>query len=194
MNAELLDNKYQIAELLGQGGMGAVYRATHLGTKRTVAVKVIQPQYSTNDQFLARFRREAEAAGRLRHPNVVDVTDFGVAKTPDGPVAYLVMEYLDGCTLAEIVSEEGALPIQWVIDILEQVCAAVEEAHRAGVIHRDLKPDNIWLEPNGRGGYTVKVLDFGLVKLSDSDHSAATAAPTPHVQASETETLFRGTS
>lgn len=150
--------------------MGAVYRATHLGTKRTVAVKVIHPQLSAYDQFVARFRREAEAAGRLRHPNVVDVTDFGIAQTNDGPVAYLVMEYLDGCTLAEIVAEEGVLPIQWVIDILEQVCSAVEAAHRAGIIHRDLKPDNIWLEPNGRGGYTVKVLDFGLVKLGESDH------------------------
>jgi hypothetical protein len=79
------------------------------------------------------------------------------------------MEYLDGCTLAEIVAGEGALPIAWVIDILEQVCAAVEEAHRAGIIHRDLKPDNIWLEPNGRGGYTVKVLDFGLVKLAGTE-------------------------
>lgn len=149
--------------------MGEVYRATHLGTKRTVAVKVIHPQLSAHDQFVARFRREAEAAGRLSHPNVVDVTDFGIAQTTNGPVAYLVMEYLDGCTLAEIVAEEGALPIAWVIDILEQVCAAVEEAHRAGIIHRDLKPDNIWLEPNGRGGYTVKVLDFGLVKLGDRD-------------------------
>src|SRR5215510_13244432 len=149
--------------------MGEVYRATHLGTKRTVAVKVIHPQLSAHDQFVARFRREAEAAGRLRHPNVVDVTDFGIAHTGNGPVAYLVMEYLDGCTLAEIVSEEGALPIAWVIDRLEQVCAAVEEAHRAGIIHRDPKPDNIWLEPNGRGGYTVKVLDFGLVKLGQQD-------------------------
>lgn len=166
---DTLDNKYQIEQLLGKGGMGAVYRATHLGTKRTVAVKVIHPQLSSHDQFVARFRREAEAAGRLRHPNVVDVTDFGIAHTGNGPVAYLVMEYLDGCTLAEIVAEEGRLPIAWVIDILEQVCAAVEEAHRAGIIHRDLKPDNIWLEPNGRGGYTVKVLDFGLVKLGGAD-------------------------
>ena len=166
---ELLDDKYQIEQLLGQGGMGAVYRATHLGTKRTVAVKVIHPKLSNHDEFVARFRREAEAAGRLRHPNVVDVTDFGFAETAHGPVAYLVMEYLDGCTLAEILAEEGALPTQWVIDILEQTCSAVQEAHRAGIIHRDLKPDNIWLEPNRRGGYTVKVLDFGLVKLGESD-------------------------
>ena len=184
---ELLDDKYQLEQLLGQGGMGAVYRATHLGTKRTVAVKLIHPQLSTHDQFVARFRREAEAAGRLRHPNVVDVTDFGFAQTTNGPVAYLVMEYLDGCTLAEIVAEEGALPIQWVIDILEQVCSAVEEAHQAGIIHRDLKPDNIWLEPNGRGGYTVKVLDFGLVKLGETDHGPATASQ-PAVQFNSTTT------
>src|ERR1041384_3089735 len=168
--------------------MGAVYRAIHLGTKRTVAVKVIQPQLSAHDQFVTRFRREAEAAGRLRHPNVVDVTDFGLAQTADGPVAYLVMEYLDGCSLADIVAEEGALPIPWVIDILEQVCSAVEAAHQAGIIHRDLKPDNIWLEPNGRGGYTVKVLDFGLVKLRETDH---TLPSTIHL---DTETVFGASS
>ncbi len=191
---DLLDNKYQIEQLLGQGGMGAVYRATHLGTKRTVAVKVIHPQLSAHDQFVARFRREAEAAGRLRHPNVVDVTDFGLAQTAAGPVAYLVMEYLDGCTLAEIISEEGALPIQWVVDILEQVCSAVAAAHEAGIIHRDLKPDNIWLEPNGRGGYTVKVLDFGLVKLGNTDHIPSTTPEAPHLQSTESETLIFATS
>lgn len=194
---ELLDDKYQIDQLLGQGGMGAVYRATHVGTKRTVAVKVIHPQLSTHNQFVARFRREAEAAGRLRHPNVVDVTDFGIARTANGPVAYLVMEYLDGCTLAEIIAEEGALPIQWVVDILEQVCAAVETAHHAGIIHRDLKPDNIWLEPNGRGGYTVKVLDFGLVKLGAPDYPSTPAYITSPATvelnsgATESETILR---
>jgi serine/threonine protein kinase len=195
---QLLDGKYQIEQLLGEGGMGAVYSATHLGTKRTVAVKVIHPQLSTHDQFVARFRREAEAAGRLRHPNVVDVTDFGIAQTTDGPVAYLVMEYLDGCTLAEIVAEEGALPIRWVVDILEQVCAAVEVAHRAGIIHRDLKPDNIWLEPNGRGGYTVKVLDFGLVKLGNvepsTDYTDAVpieAQPLLHATSEDSATLIK---
>jgi serine/threonine protein kinase len=161
----LLDGKYAIEALLGQGGMGAVYRAVHLGTKRTVAIKVIHPQLSRTPEFVERFRREAEAAGRLRHPNVVDVTDFGFGQTDAGPMAYLVMEYLDGCTLAQVLSEEGRLPRDWVVDILEQVCSAVDTAHHAGIIHRDLKPENIWLEPNRRGGYTIKVLDFGLVKL-----------------------------
>ena len=168
LNGELLDDKYRMERLLGQGGMGAVYRATHLGTKRTVAIKVIHPQFSNNQEFVERFRREAEAAGRLRHPNVVDVTDFGFAQTASARVAYLVMEYLDGCTLAEVLAEEQKLPPEWAVDILEQVCSAVAEAHRLGIIHRDLKPDNIWLEPNRRGGYTIKVLDFGLVKLAVS--------------------------
>jgi len=163
-----LDGKYQMTRELGRGGMGTVYLATHLGTERPVAVKIIAPQYMERSEFVERFRREARAAGRLRHPNVVDVTDFGFADTSQGQVAYLVMEYLDGCTLGEVLDEEKNLPVSWTLDILEQVCSAVHEAHGQGIIHRDLKPDNIWLEPNQRGGYTVKVLDFGIAKLEES--------------------------
>jgi serine/threonine protein kinase len=161
---------------LGRGGMGTVFLATHLGTERPVAVKVIAPQFMRRAEFVERFRREARAAGRLRHPNVVDVTDFGFAETHEGQVAYLVMEYLDGCTLGEILDEEKNLPVAWTLDILEQVCSAVHEAHQMGIIHRDLKPDNIWLEPNQRGGYTVKVLDFGIAKLEGYDDHAVIAS------------------
>src|ERR671918_3165314 len=94
---EILDDKYRLERLLGHGGMGAVYLASHLGTDRYVALKLITPQFMRNEEFVARFKREARAAGRLRHPNVVDVTDFGFAKVSTGQVAYLVMEYLDGC-------------------------------------------------------------------------------------------------
>jgi serine/threonine protein kinase len=178
--ADTLDGKYLIEHLLGQGGMGAVYRAVHVGTKRTVAIKIIHPQLVSNEEFVERFRREAEATGRLRHPNVVDVTDFGFARTRSGQVAYLVMEYLDGCTLADVLAEERRLSNAWVVDILDQVSSAVDEAHRLGIVHRDLKPENIWLEPNRRGGYTVKVLDFGLAKLGDrAEPAAAPAAPMP---------------
>lgn len=166
---QTLDGKYQMMRELGKGGMGTVYLATHLGTERPVAVKIIAPQYMERVEFVERFRREARAAGRLRHPNVVNVTDFGFAETRDGQVAYLVMEYLDGCTLGEILDEEKNLPVGWTLDILEQVCSAVHEAHGQGIIHRDLKPDNIWLEPNQRGGYTVKVLDFGIAKLEEHE-------------------------
>ncbi|HEY0375972.1 MAG TPA: protein kinase [Pyrinomonadaceae bacterium] len=163
---EVLDGKYRIERLLGQGGMGAVYLAVHLGTERPVALKLIAPDFMRNDEFIERFKREARAAGRLRHPNVVDVTDFGFAETGTDRVAYLVMEYLDGCTLADVMAEEKRLTLDWVVDIMEQVCSAVDEAHQQGIVHRDLKPDNIWLEPNRRGGYTIKVLDFGVAKLA----------------------------
>jgi serine/threonine protein kinase len=177
---EVLDEKYRLEQLLGQGGMGAVYLATHLGTERYVALKLIAPQFMRNEEFVERFKREARAAGRLRHPNVVDVTDFGFAKVRSGQVAYLVMEYLDGCTLGDVLAEEQRLPLEWVIDILEQVCSAVHEAHQLGIVHRDLKPDNIWLEPNRLGSYRVKVLDFGIAKLAEAgppvaEHDAAAA-------------------
>jgi serine/threonine protein kinase len=181
---EVLDGKYRIERQLGEGGMGAVYLATHLGTERPVALKVIAPQFMKHDEFVERFRREARAAGRLRHPNVVDVTDFGFARVGADSVAYLVMEYLDGCTLDEILAEETSLPLIWVVDILEQTCSAVDEAHQQGIIHRDLKPDNIWLEPNRRGGYTAKVLDFGIAKLDEPGlpdaMSAIAGAQPPH--------------
>ena len=175
---EVLDEKYRIERQLGQGGMGAVFLATHLGTERPVALKVITPEYMKHQEFVERFRREARAAGRLRHPNVVDVTDFGFARVgATDRVAYLVMEYLDGCTLAEVLSEESRLPLGWVVDILEQTCSAVDEAHQQGIVHRDLKPDNIWLEPNRRGGYTVKVLDFGIARLGDTAQMVEGADP-----------------
>jgi serine/threonine protein kinase len=190
---QTLDEKYRLERLLGQGGMGAVYLATHLGTERYVALKLITPQFMRNEEFVERFKREARAAGRLRHPNVVDVTDFGFARAGKESVAYLVMEYLDGCTLSDVLAEEERLPLYWVVDILEQVCSAVHEAHQQGIVHRDLKPDNIWLEPNGLGGYRVKVLDFGIAKLAEAGNISPEIAPisqrvddTPTMQLSQT--------
>jgi len=176
---QTLDEKYRLERLLGQGGMGAVYLATHLGTERYVALKLITPQFMRNEEFVQRFKREARAAGRLRHPNVVDVTDFGFARAGKESVAYLVMEYLDGCTLSDVLAEENRLPLYWVVDILEQVCSAVHEAHQQGIVHRDLKPDNIWLEPNGLGGYRIKVLDFGIAKLAEAGDILPEAPPAP---------------
>jgi serine/threonine protein kinase len=202
---EVLDEKYRLEHLLGKGGMGAVYLATHLGTERYVALKLISPQFMRNNEFVERFKREARAAGRLRHPNVVDVTDFGFARVKAGQVAYLVMEYLDGCTLGDVLAEEKRLPLEWVADILDQVCSAVHEAHQQGIIHRDLKPDNIWLEPNRLGSYRVKVLDFGIAKVGEispptlDDDPAATIiedlSATPVVSGAqlETDTLMRPT-
>jgi serine/threonine protein kinase len=186
---QTLDEKYRLERLLGQGGMGAVYLATHLGTERYVALKLITPQFMRNEEFVERFKREARAAGRLRHPNVVDVTDFGFARAGKESVAYLVMEYLDGCTLSDVLAEEQRLPLYWVVDILEQVCSAVHEAHHQGIVHRDLKPDNIWLEPNGLGGYRVKVLDFGIAKLGDSAAPISSSTGAEHHGADDTPTI-----
>ena len=180
---QTLDDKYKIEKELGRGGMGTVYLAAHVGTARPVAVKVIAPEFMERAEFVERFRREARAAGRLRHPNVVNVTDFGFSKTNEGEVAYLVMEYLDGCTLGEILEEEKRLPLSWTVDILEQVCSAVHQAHEQGIIHRDLKPDNIWLEPNQRGGYTVKVLDFGIAKLEEAHEDSSLYGEIPSITA-----------
>jgi serine/threonine protein kinase len=190
---EVLDGKYQLERLLGQGGMGAVYLATHLGTERPVALKLITPEFMRNDEFVERFKREARAAGRLRHPNVVDVTDFGFAQVGAQRVAYLVMEYLDGCTLGDVLAEESRLPIDWVVDILEQTCSAVDEAHQQGVVHRDLKPDNIWLEPNRFGGYRVKVLDFGIAKLADPTAASGTTGEFTSPAAANDPTLSNAT-
>jgi serine/threonine protein kinase len=195
---QVLDEKYRLERLLGRGGMGAVYLATHLGTERYVALKLITPQFMRNEEFVARFKREARAAGRLRHPNVVDVTDFGFAHAGAEAVAYLVMEYLDGCTLGDVLIEEKRLPLEWVVDILEQVCSAVHEAHQQGIVHRDLKPENIWLEPNRLGGYRVKVLDFGIAKLAEADvdgnaPDSATAMDSLRVAAEPAAHSVRGT-
>src|SRR5580693_517348 len=176
MIGEILDGKYRIDKHLGAGGMGNVYLATHLGTTRVVAVKVIAPKWAAEPQFLARFQREAQACGRLRHPNIVNVTDFGIAKAAGGEMPYLVMEYLDGQTLSDFQKANPRVALIMIADILDQIGLALAEAHRHGIVHRDLKPDNVWMEPNGRGGYTVKVLDFGVAKVNLLNDWAPSAA------------------
>jgi serine/threonine protein kinase len=163
----ILDQKYRIERQLGEGAMGAVFQAMHLGTTRPVALKVIVPQLAANQEFGQRFKREAEAAGRLNHPNVVNVTDFGVTQVAQCDLAYLVMEYLDGQSLADYLKENPRPTFNFTFEVLDQIALALDAAHAAGIVHRDLKPSNIWLEPNHRGGYNVKVLDFGIAKVTN---------------------------
>ncbi len=177
MIGEILDGKYRIDRQLGAGGMGNVYLSTHLGTTRVVAVKLIAPKWAADPQFLVRFQREAQVCGRLRHPNIVNVTDFGIAPSPKGHIPYLVMELLDGQTLAAFQESRQRAPLTLVADLLDQVALALEEAHRNGIVHRDLKPENIWLEPDGRGGYIVKVLDFGVAKMKFSGEIQSPVVP-----------------
>src|SRR5882762_2323373 len=158
-----LDDKYLLEAKLGVGGMGTVYRAKHLLIDRPVAVKVLNPRFVEDEAAKARFRREAKAAGRLRHTNAVGVTDFG--QTTDGYV-YIVMELLEGKTLRDLLSKEAPLDVARAVSIMLQVSSAVAAAHDAGIIHRDLKPANIFIVQRSDIPSVVKVLDFGIAKLA----------------------------
>jgi serine/threonine protein kinase/formylglycine-generating enzyme required for sulfatase activity len=162
----LLDDKYRLDEKVGEGGMGTVYRATHVQMEHTVAVKVLHPEQSSDQIAVERFRREARAAAQIRHPNAVAVTDFGVTK--DSGIAYLVMEFLEGGDLRAKIKREKQLAYEDAFLIMSQACSAVDAAHEKGIIHRDLKPDNIWLLQSRDGAPHVKVLDFGIAKLKTS--------------------------
>ncbi|HEY0171725.1 MAG TPA: serine/threonine-protein kinase [Pyrinomonadaceae bacterium] len=164
----VLDDKYRLDERLGEGGMGTVYRATHLLIERPVAVKVLNPRLVADETAKERFRREARAAGRLQHSNAVAVTDFG--ETRDG-VAYLVMELLEGRQFRDVLARESPLDPARAVSLMLQIAAAVEAAHEAGIIHRDLKPGNIFLVQRPDSPYIVKVLDFGIAKLATSDEA-----------------------
>jgi serine/threonine protein kinase len=161
-----LPGGYRVTHLVGVGGMGRVYCAEQVALGRTVAVKVVHPSLADEEQTAARFLNEARAASRLSHPNSVAIFDFG--RTDDGR-PYIVMEYLRGRDLSRVASDEGPLPLTRLVDVLKQTLAALEEAHALGIVHRDLKPDNIVLEPLRSGLDFVKVVDFGLAKILQSD-------------------------
>jgi serine/threonine-protein kinase len=162
MIGRVFDDKYRLDERLGEGGMGTVYRATHLLIDRPVAVKVLNARFVTDEAARERFRREARAAGRLQHTNAVAVTDFG--ETSDGYV-YIVMELLEGRSLRDVLLAEAPLEIARAVSLMLQISAAVAAAHEAGIIHRDLKPGNIFVVERSHAPTIVKVLDFGIAKL-----------------------------
>ncbi|HEX7598334.1 MAG TPA: protein kinase [Polyangia bacterium] len=183
MVGALLAGRYHIKRLRGEGGMGRVYEAEHIEIGKRVAVKVLHPAYSRTPDLVERFRREARAASRIEHPNVVNVTDFGT--TAEGSL-FFVMEYIEGIELGLLIHREGPLAVNHALRVTEQMCAALQAAHDAGVIHRDLKPENILLvsapiprTPSGQaGGETVaaapeivKVLDFGIAKSDELEDS-----------------------
>ncbi|MES1204503.1 MAG: protein kinase [Pseudomonadota bacterium] len=157
----LIGGRYRVHRLRGEGGMGRVYEAEHIEIGKRVAVKILHPGYSQTPDLVERLRREARAASRIGHPNVVDVTDSG---TTDDGAFFFVMEYLEGRELGEIIFEEKGLDLRRTIGITIQICRALQAAHKAGVIHRDLKPENVLLvERDGQQDF-VKVLDFGIAK------------------------------
>ncbi len=168
----VIADRYRLESRLGVGGMGAVYRARHLLIDRVVAIKILQPERRGEEHFRAWFLREARAANRVNHANIVDINDFG--ETEDG-LAYLVMELLVGEGLSNIILR-GPMDMAISADILEQVTAALARAHDLGVVHRDVKPDNIYLINRGGRRNFVKLLDFGLARLSRDGRLAAKGA------------------
>ena len=161
-----IDGRYRVIELIGEGGMGKVYLAEHVEIGKRVALKVLHPSYSRMPDLVERFRREARAASKIGHPNIVDVTDSGT--TADGSV-YFVMEYLEGVELGSVIEREGALDVARALKITGQICRALSAAHREGIIHRDLKPENIFLITRDGTADVVKVLDFGIAKTTEAE-------------------------
>lgn len=181
----ILDERFEVLELIGAGGMGLVYKARQVAMDRLVAIKVL-PESSAN--LVARFQREARSMSQLNHPNVVHVYDFGSMANRD---LYLVMEYLDGYPLSRVPTPE--VEPKWLMEIILQVCGALGAAHEKGIVHRDLKPDNIFITSKGGTKDQVKVLDFGIAKLmEDADESqdltltqVGRLCGTPHFMAPE---------
>lgn len=170
-SGEVLQQKYRLLRRIGEGGMGTVYEAQHVVLGRRFAVKFLQSDLSQNESALARFRREAEAAGSLENEHIAAVVDFDRAS--DGS-PYLVMEYLVGESLGRLLQREGPLPPVRAVGALLQVCRGLEIAHAAGIIHRDLKPDNLFLVRRTDGSDLIKILDFGVAKLQRDGDGATT--------------------
>jgi len=165
---QILDGRYEILEVLGKGGMGVVYRGRHRFLDREVAVKVLRADAAEETRSVARFLQEAKRTSSLTSPNTVRVTDFGV--TSEGSL-YLVMELLVGRSLAAILASERKLDWLRMFGFAVQVCNSLAEAHEKGILHRDIKPDNIFIATDAAGRETVKVLDFGISKWAEANES-----------------------
>ncbi|MDU2066299.1 MAG: Stk1 family PASTA domain-containing Ser/Thr kinase, partial [Sporomusaceae bacterium] len=155
-----LDNRYTVLELVGGGGMAEVYRAHDELLDRYVAVKVLRSQFTSNEEFVRRFRREAQAAAKLSHPNIVNVYDVG----RDDDIYYIVMEFISGETLKEKIDREGILPVETAVRIADEIAQALENAHQNHLVHCDIKPHNIMVTSSGR----IKVTDFGIARAVTS--------------------------
>jgi serine/threonine-protein kinase len=159
---QVVAGRYRVEQLLGTGGMGSVYRAQHVHMRKTMALKVLHRELTSVPEVVARFEREAVAAARIEHPNVASATDFG--KLEDGSF-YLVLEFIQGRSLRELLDAERVLPVARALTITAQVASALEAAHALGIVHRDLKPDNVMLVNREGSPDAVKVLDFGIAKV-----------------------------
>ncbi|MCK6619480.1 MAG: serine/threonine protein kinase [Calditrichaceae bacterium] len=161
MIGKTIAGRYEILQKLGEGGMGVVYKAMQTSVERIVALKILHPHMTGNEEALKRFQREAKTTSKLRQANAIHIYDFGV----EGSLSFLVMEYIEGESLDDVIRKSGALELPRVANIVRQVCYALAEAHDLGIVHRDLKPSNIYLSRKRDGSEEVKVLDFGIAKV-----------------------------
>jgi len=168
--ATTLGGKYRIIRCIGQGGMGSVYEAMHVVIKRRFAVKFLRSDLAQRRDALARFQREAAAAGAVESENIAQAVDFGVA---DDGAPYIIMEYLNGCDLASLLRRSGPLPIKRATDLAIQACNGIQAAHAVGVIHRDLKPANLYICRRSDQTDLLKIVDFGIAKLKASEAEQA---------------------
>src|SRR5882724_6857971 len=171
-----LAGEFRIDALIGTGAVGRVYRAHQLGVERSVALKIMHRDLAANEALQSRFRREARLAGSLSHPNLVSVMSLGELEEPGARLPFLVLEYLDGLSLRSALSAQGAFSPTRVLHIVLQIADAVGEAHQRGIVHRDLKPENVMLVQRGEDPDFVKVLDFGVASVGESEPSLATHA------------------
>src|SRR4029453_7363656 len=165
---DVLVDRYEVGRLLGAGGMAEVYEGRDRLLARRVPIKVLLPQYSRDPAFLTRFKREAQSAASLTHPNIVGIYDTGV----QGGTNFIVMEYIEGRTLRDIIRTEGPLMPERAAEVGADVCSALSAAHARGIIHRDIKPANIMITSDG----LVKVMDFGIARAATSESITQTAA------------------
>lgn len=171
---QLVSGRYRIKQLLGTGGMGQVYLAEHEAIQKNVALKVLHLHYSKKADIVTRFRQEAISASRIKHPNVLEVFDFG--QLEDGSF-YLAMEFLEGCDLADDLKRRQKLDTGRALSIAMQICRALSAAHKQGVVHRDMKPENVFLQRTADGEEIVKIVDFGIAQLRSDDELAERAEP-----------------
>ncbi|MBW2277089.1 MAG: protein kinase, partial [Deltaproteobacteria bacterium] len=182
---KILGGKYRLTELIGKGGMGAVFAAEHTVLSKRVAVKLLHPEYAGDSEIVARFVREAQAASAIGHPNIIEVHDVG----EDDGATFIVMELLEGTSLSALIKRQGRLDPEHVVAIARQIADALIAAHDKGVVHRDLKADNVFLTYDPRLGEQVKLLDFGISKVVEPDGAELTQTGavlgTPHYMAPE---------
>jgi serine/threonine protein kinase len=172
--------RYVLTAACGAGSMGSVYAGTHEALGRKVAVKCLHKHLATSPMFVERFTQEARLLSRVAHPNVVRVHDFGTEQTPTGPEVYLVMEYCSGRQLGDLLAQGARFPLARIRAIMGQVLAALSELHAHGIVHRDVKPDNVVLEVSPRGNEVVKLIDFGIAEIKTAEQQRrGTIAGTP---------------